>query len=131
MVFLLVTAKLDFYLIKLNHKNKIYIRKESIRIIKTLFVLDFDGTYNNFEAQNFGYMPIVYLIPLNKASQVCKCAKRASKQFQYSKEKSIEHFFKEYLVKTGIEFQEIGYLPIPYGERQFDYLDSNILREIV
>ena len=47
----------------------------------TLFVLDFDGTYDNEEPDSDGVQPLVYLIPLDRQKDVEHCAAMASQDF--------------------------------------------------
>ena len=44
-------------------------------MIRTLFVLDFDGTYDNEYNEGYGVEPLVYLIPLDRKNCIC-CKQR-------------------------------------------------------
>lgn len=50
-------------------------------MVWTLFVLDFDGTYDNEEPDSAGVQPSVYLIPLDRQRDVEHYAAMASQDF--------------------------------------------------
>lgn len=98
-------------------------------MIRTLFVLDFDGTYDNEEEGGYGVTPSVYLIPLDKQIEVEKIAYAASKEFHDNVDESgecIGDLFEHRLKTKGIEFQLVGGLDIPFEERETDYLADYI-----
>ena len=98
-------------------------------MIRTLFVLDFDGTYDNEEEGDYGVEPLVYLIPLDRQIEVERIAYAASKEFNENADGSdmcIGDLFEEGLEAKGIEFQQVGSLHIPYYERETDYLADYI-----
>lgn len=98
-------------------------------MIRTLFVLDFDGTYDNEDEEGYGVEPLVYLIPLDRQLDVERIAYAASKEFNENADGSdmcIGDLFEEELEAKGIEFQQVGSLHIPYYERETDYLADYI-----
>ena len=103
-------------------------------MIRTLFILDFDGTYDNEDEDSYGVEPLVYLIPLDRQLEVERIAYAASKDFNLNADGSdmcIGDLFEEELEIRGIEFQQVGSLHIPFEERQENYLAYYIPREIV
>lgn len=99
-----------------------------------LFVLDFDGTYDNEETDSTGVAPMVYLIPADKAQEVKFYAKEASKIFNddnYDCDSCIGDLFEELTAQNGIDCHPIGSIEIPFEERKKDYLEHNILQEVV
>lgn len=102
--------------------------------IWTLFVLDFDGTYDNEPENEFGVKPVVYLVPENKIPEVQQCAYDASNRFNNGNEFDLEcigDYFEGFMDMMGIPYQEIGNINLMFGERQVDYLADYIPREIV
>ena len=99
----------------------------------TLFVLDFDGTYNLEYSEDYGERPEVYQIPLDKQRDVESLAREASKKFNSCTDacEPIGDIFKGLLEDNGIKFHYVGELKIRFGERQVDYLADYIPREIV
>ena len=98
-------------------------------MIRTLFVLDFDGTYDNEDEYSYGVEPLVYLIPLDRQLDVERIAYAASKEFNENADGSdmcIGDLFEEELKSKGIEFQQVGSLHIPYYERETDYIADYI-----
>lgn len=98
-------------------------------MIRTLFVLDFDGTYDNMEEEDYGVEPLVYLIPLDKQIEVERIADAAHDEFHANDNESdmcIGDLFEAELEAQGIEFQQVGSLHIPFEERQEDYLADYI-----
>lgn len=105
-------------------------RKENI--IWTLFVLDFDGTYDNEDEYDDGVQPLVYLIPLDKQIEVENCAKKAHLDFfEDTSDWCIGDHFENNLDENGIEFKLVGRIDLTFGERQKNYLADYIPREIV
>ena len=104
-------------------------------MVWTLFVLDFDGTYNNEEPDSVGVQPFVYLIPLDKQRDVEHYAAMASQDF-HSEENlelglCIGDYFEEWMNNNGVDFKPVGSIDLTFGERQVDYLADYIPREIV
>ena len=102
-------------------------------MIRTFFVLDFDGTYDLEPEDEYGVEPVVYLIPKESEAAACRYAQLASKMFMESENETmcIGDYFEQLLKANDIQFQIVGDLHIPFGERQEDYLDDSIVREIV
>ena len=105
-------------------------------MIRTFFVLDFDGTYDldgSDPEDEYGVEPVVYLIPKASETAVCRYARLASKMFLESENETlcIGDYFDQLLKANGIPFQIVGDLHIPFRERQWCYLDEGIAREIV
>lgn len=99
----------------------------------TLFVLDFDGTYNLEYSEDYGERPEVYQIPLGKQGEVENLAGEAARIF-HSYTDICEHIgdiFKGLLEEHNIKYHYVGELKIRFGERQVDYLADYIPREIV
>lgn len=99
----------------------------------TLFVLDFDGTYDNEYYGEYGKRPAVYQIPLEKQKEVEKLAKKASMEFNTSDDvcEPICDIFDGLLEENNIKYHCIGNLKIKFGDRQENYLDECIPRQIV
>lgn len=101
-------------------------------MVRTLFVLDFDGTYDFEEEGSYGVEPLVYLVPEDRMFEIELAAIKASKNFHNDEnEMCIGDLFEEELEAKGIEFQQVGSLHIPFEERQENYLADYIPREIV
>ena len=101
-------------------------------MVRTLFVLDFDGIYDNEEEGSYGVEPLVYLVPEYRISEVTVSARKASEDFHDDENgMCIGDLFEDELKARGIEFQQVGSLHIPFEERQEDYLADYIPREIV
>lgn len=105
-------------------------------MIRTLFVLDFDGTYDFEEEGSYGVEPLVYLIPLDKQIEVERIADAAHNEFHMNADRSdmcmcIGDLFEEGLRAQGIEFQQVGSLHIPFEERQDEYLTDHISIAVV
>lgn len=102
-------------------------------MIRTFFVLDFDGTYDLEPEDGYGVEPVVYLIPKENETVVFRYARLASRMFIESENEimCIGDYFEQLLKANNIPFQIIGDLHIPFEERQEDYLDDSIAREIV
>lgn len=99
----------------------------------TLFVLDFDGTYNNEYKEGYGARPEVYQIPLDRQREVESLAGEATRIFHSSGylQEPIGDTFKGLLEINNIKYHYVGELKIRFGERQMDYLADYIPREIV
>ena len=99
---------------------------------RTLFVLDFDGTYDFEEEGSYGVEPLVYLVPEDRMFEVTVAARKAGEDFHDDESgMCIGDLFEDKLEAKGIEFQQVGSLHIPFEERQEDYLADYIPREIV
>lgn len=99
----------------------------------TLFVLDFDGTYNNEYKEGYGARPEVYQIPLDRQREIESLAGEATRRFHSSADlqEPIGDIFKGLLEEYNIKYHYVGKLKIRFGERQMDYLADYIPREIV
>lgn len=99
----------------------------------TLFVLDFDGTYNHEYKEGYGVRPEVYQIPLDRQREVEGLAGEATRKFNSCTDvcESIGDIFKGLLEEHNIKYHYVGELKIRFGERQMDYLADYIPREIV
>lgn len=101
-------------------------------MIRTLFVLDMDATYDNEVPDSLGVPPSVYLIPVNKQIEVEHFAVAASLIFQQTNtDECIGDIFEGLLKRSEIPFQYVGSIDITFEERQVDYLVDYIPREIV
>lgn len=103
-------------------------------MVWTMFVLDFDGTYDMEPMESIGVQPTVYLIPLEKQKTVENCAMIASMEFNEDESNCcwcIGDYFEAKLKEKGIEFKEIGSIDLTFGERQEDYIADYIPRVIV
>lgn len=104
------------------------------RTVWTLFILDFDGTYDNEDNYDNGVEPLVYLIPLDKQAEVERIAQKASYAFNTDEDGCcwcIGDYFEEFLSQKKIDFQMIGSIDLTFGERQVNYLADYIPREVV
>lgn len=99
----------------------------------TFFVLDFDGTYDNEEPDSDGVQPMVYLIPLNKQSDVEHYARMAHDDFHSDDYLvfTIADYFEERMENNDCAFRAVGSIDLTFRERQVDYLTDCIPREIV
>lgn len=103
-------------------------------MVRTLFVLDFDGTYDNEYNEGYGVEPLVYLIPFDEREEVERIADAAHDEFHTNDDGSdmcIGDLFEEGLRAQGIEFQQVGSLHIPFEERQDEYLTDHISIAVV
>lgn len=102
-------------------------------MIRTFFVLDFDGTYDLEPEDEYGVEPVVYLIPRESETAVFRYARLASRMFLESENETlcIGDYFEQLLKANDIPFQIVGDLHISFGERQEDYLDDSIAKEVV
>ena len=99
----------------------------------TLFVLDFDGTYNTVHDEEYGEKPEVYQIPLDRQLEVENLAREATRRFYLCTDvcEPIGDILKGLLEEHNIKYHYVGELKIRFGERQVDYLADYIPREIV
>lgn len=99
----------------------------------TLFVLDFDGTYDNEEPDSDGVQPMVYLIPLNRQSDVEYYARMAHGDFHSDDYLgfTIADYFEEWMGNNNCDYKVVGKINLTFGERQVDYLADYIPREVV
>lgn len=99
----------------------------------TLFVLDFDVTYNNEDWDSSGVQPSVYLIPLKDQREVERCTVMAGEVFANDKETClcIGDYFERFLDSSNISYRLVGNIDLTFGERQVDYLVDYIPRESV
>lgn len=99
----------------------------------TLFVLDFDGTYDNEEPDSNGVQPLVYLIPLEHQKDVEHYATMASQDFNSGENgcMTITDYFEEWMNNNNCDFRRVGSIDLTFAERQVDYLADYIPREIV
>lgn len=99
----------------------------------TLFVLDFDGTYDNEEPDSNGVQPLVYLIPLERQKDVEQYAAMALLDFIFNEdsEETITDYFEERMRNNNFDFRRVGSIDLTFGERQVDYLADYIPRKIV
>lgn len=99
----------------------------------TLFVLDFDGTYNHEYKEDYGVRPEVYQIPLDRQREIESLAVESTRRFHSCTDvcESIGDIFKGLLEEHNIKYHHVGELKIRFGERQVDYLADYIPREIV
>ena len=97
----------------------------------TLFVLDFDETYDFEEEGSYGVEPMVYLVPENRVFEIELAAIKATERF-YEEENGmcIGDLFEELLEQNGVEFQLIGSLHIPFEERQCDYIRNVVIKSV-
>lgn len=98
----------------------------------TIFILDYDGTYDNEEDDTYGIRPMAYLIPEENVDEVKDYANKAHNDFHDGDScDCIGDFFESYLTENGIDYREIGELDLLFEERTGDYLSENIAMEIV
>ena len=98
-----------------------------------LFVLDFDGTYDNEEQDDYGVVPSVYLIKNRKDETIGQTmldviyyAYKAGELFFERDGDCIGDIFEELLRENKIKFKLVGSLDILFSERQTDYLADGI-----
>ena len=104
-------------------------------MVWTLFVLDFDRTYDNEEMDCTENQPTVYLIPLDRQRDVEHYARMAHNDF-HSEENgelglTITDYFEEWMENNDCDYRRVGKIDLTFGERQVDYLAHYILREVV
>lgn len=97
----------------------------------TLFVLDFDETYDFEEEGSYGVEPMVYLVPENRVFEIELAAIKATEKFHDENNgMCIGDLFEEELETKGIEFQLVGSLHIPFEERQCDYIRNVVIKSV-
>lgn len=109
-------------------------KTEKENTVWTFFVLDFDGTYDNESPDSDGVQPMVYLIPLNRQSDVEHYARMAHDDFHSDKNVerwAIADYFEKLMGNNDCNFRIVGNVDLTFGERQVDYLADYIPREIV
>lgn len=103
--------------------------------VYTLFVLDFDGTYDNEAPDSYGVRPMVYLIPVDRQRDVEHYAAMASQDFHSEENEwlglTITSYFEEWMGNNNCDYKLVGKIDLTFGERQVDYLADYIPREIV
>ena len=99
----------------------------------TLFVLDFDNTYDNESDDELGAQPLVYLVPKDRIKDVHYHGEQAHNDFhsEDSYDLCIGDYFEEWLGNNNVDFRRVGNLDMTFGERRGDYLDENIPMECV
>lgn len=99
----------------------------------TLFVLDFDGTYDNEEDYENGVQPLVYLVPTSEIKRVGAYAQESRNDFHSDDSGSmcIVDYFEEWLDNNGIDYRRVGSLDLTFGERRGEYLSTEIGMEVV
>lgn len=99
----------------------------------TLFILDFDGTYDNENNDTIGVQPLIYLVPTNEIRQIRNYAQEAHDSFHQntSSDACIGDYFEEWLDSNKIDYRKIGTLDLSFGERHGEYLSNEIAMEIV
>ena len=99
----------------------------------TLFVLDFDETYNNNPKDDDGVQPVVYLVPQNKLEEVRNLAHQSKNDFWSDDESDLcmIEYFEKYLDTNNIDFKVVGDINLTFGERKGSYLDNNIPIEYI
>lgn len=122
----------------LNYEEFMNENIELIRIKRNknkymLFVLDFDQTYDNEKAEDYGVTPYVYLVPACKIKDIHKIARNAHNQFHenYELDLCLGDYFETELREKEIPFQLVGELKIPFEERQCNYLANNVEVECI
>ena len=110
-------------------------KTEKENTVWTFFVLDFDGTYDNESPDSDGVQPMVYLIPLNRQSDVEHYARMAHDDFHSDKNGelglTIIEYFEEWMENNDCDYRRVGEIDLTFGERQVDYLTDYIPREVV
>lgn len=99
----------------------------------TVFIMDFDGSYNRIPNNEYGLKPLVYLIKVEEQHEIETLAKAASRDFNLSKspKTGIQQIFESMCENANLYLSEIGELPILFKERQQDYIAEYIPRVIV
>lgn len=97
----------------------------------TLFVLDFDNTYDNESDDELGVQPLVYLVPKDRVNDVKHYAEEARNDFYADSTLCIGDYFEEWMGNNDVDFRRVGSLDMTFGERRGDYLDENIPMECV
>lgn len=99
----------------------------------TLFVLDFDGTYDNEPEDKNGVQPLVYLVPTERVKDVSYYAQQAHNDFHEDDTGSmcIGDYFEEWLDNNGIDYKSVGNIDLTFDERFGDYLSKEIEMAVV
>lgn len=107
--------------------------REDTKMKWTLFVLDFDGTYDNEYDYEDGAQPLVYLVPTSETKRIGAYAKEAHNDFHSDDSGSmcIGDYFEEWLDNNGIDYRRVGSLNLTFGERRGEYLSTEIEMEVV
>ena len=98
----------------------------------TIFILNFDKTYNNIALAEIGVPSAVYIVPKDRVKDVKKCAKKAQKDFwsdDNTSDLTMCESFEKHLEDKSIDFSVIGCIELPFGKRKGDYLDKRISLE--
>lgn len=99
----------------------------------TLFVLDFDNTYDLTENDENGVQPIVYLVPTDKIPNVIDASEEAHDSFHSDDNPGlcIGDSFEEFLESKGIDYRRVGDIDLTFGERAGSYLSDEIELAVV
>lgn len=99
----------------------------------TLFMLDFDETYDNEPEDENGVQPLVYLVPTERVRDVSYYAQQAHNDFHADDTGSmcIDDYFEEWLDNNGIYYKSVGDIDLTFGERFGDYLSKEIEMAVV
>lgn len=99
----------------------------------TLFVLDFDETYDNEPEDENGVQPLVYLVPTERVKDVSYYAQQAHNDFHADDtgNMSIGDYFEEWLDNNGIYYKSVGDIDLTFDERFGDYLSKEIEMAVV
>lgn len=99
----------------------------------SLFVLDFDKTYDNEPEDGYGVKPLVYLVPTERLRDVHHYAEEANKDFHADDTGSmcIGDYFEEWMDNNGVDYRIVGELELTFEERRGDYLSTEIGLEVV
>ena len=98
----------------------------------TLFVLDFDGTYDNEPENEDGVQPLVYLVPKERVNDATRCALRAHDDFiRDDTGMCIGDYFEKWLDDKQIDYRRVGDIDLTFGERFGDYLSKEIETAVV
>lgn len=99
----------------------------------TLFVLDFDETYDNEPEDENGVQPLIYLVPTEKMKDVHYYAQQAHNDFHADDTGSmcIGDYFEEWLDNNGVDYRRVGTLDLTFSERRGEYLSIQVEMEVV
>lgn len=99
----------------------------------SLFVLDFDETYDNEQEDDYGVKPMVYLVPTERLNDVHHYAEEAHDDFHADDTGSmcIGDYFEEWMDNNGVDYRIVGELELTFEERRGSYLSSEIELEVV
>ncbi len=102
----------------------------------TLFVLDFDDTFDNDligefneeDSDEFGTRPVVYMVPEEKVEKVEEIAYEAHDAFHADEEGNIciGDYFEEFLEDNHILYKVVGDVNLTIFERCCDWLSDEI-----